>query len=106
MEQLWDFVSIEDVVDALFLIGEKGERNAFYTIGHGDNQPLYQYIEMIHKYINPKLPIGIGDIPYESDILPSSCVDLSSVYKDTGFIPKIDFETGIKKVINRMKREY
>ena len=105
LEQLWDYVSIEDVVDALALIGDKGENGAFYAIGHGDNQPLYKYIEIIHKYIDPDIPLGIGDVPYTNDRLPSSCIDLSRLYKDTGFVPKVNFEDGIQRVIETMKKE-
>ncbi len=105
LEQLWDYVHIRDVAQALALIGDKGRRGAFYAIGRGDNQPLYKYIEIIHRCIDPKLPIGIGEVPYVNDILPSSCIDLSAVYEDTGFVPKINFEDGIREVIDTMREE-
>ena len=105
LEQLWDYVHIKDVTEALLLIGEKGKENAFYAIGHGDNQPLYQYIDIIHQYIDPKAPMGIGEIPYRDNRMPSSCIDLSALYNDTGFVPKIDFEKGIREVIDTMKEE-
>ena len=105
LEQLWDYVNIQDVVEALVLIGEKGKRGAFYAIGRGDNQPLYKYIEIIHEYINTELPMGIGDVPYASDLLPSSCIDLTRIYEDTGFVPRVDFKEGIKAVINSMEKE-
>lgn len=105
LEQLWDYVYIDDVVEALFLIGSKGKKDAFYAVGHGDNQPLYKYIEAIHDYIDPVLPIGIGEVPYQNDNLPSSCIDLSALREDTGFVPKVDFEMGIKAVIDVMKKE-
>ena len=105
LEQLWDYVNIQDVVEALELIGEKGKNGAFYSIGHGDNQPLYKYIEIIHNYINPDLPMGIGEIPYANDVLPSSCIDLSRIHEDTGFVPSINFKDGIKAVIDTMKKE-
>lgn len=105
LEQRWDYVHIDDVTEALTLIGEKGKAGAFYVVGHGDNQPLYEYIKVIHQYINPSLPLGIGDIPYADDRLPSSCVDLTNLQIDTGFIPKVGFDTGIKAVIETMRRE-
>uniref|UniRef100_UPI0040564FB2 NAD-dependent epimerase/dehydratase family protein n=1 Tax=Acetatifactor sp. TaxID=1872090 RepID=UPI0040564FB2 len=105
LEQLWDYVNIQDVVDALALVGAKGQDGAFYAIGHGDNQPLYKYIEIIHDYIDKSLPLGIGDVPYANDRLPSSCIDLTKIYEDTGFIPKVNFEDGIKEVIDMMKKE-
>ena len=103
LEQLWDYVYIDDVMDALFLVGEKGRGGKVYAIGHGDNWELNNYIKIIHQKINPQLPLGIGEIPYDSDILPCSCIDLTDIEHDTGFIPKIDFEEGISRVITKIK---
>ena len=103
LEQKWDYVHIDDAVEALYLIGEKGKNGAFYAIGHGDNIPLSSYIQIIHKKINTAIPLGIGEIPYSFSEMPSSCIDLSDLKKDTGFVPKIDFETGIEKVISQMR---
>ncbi len=105
LEQLWDYVHIDDVVRALRLVGDIGKDRAFYVVGHGDNQPLYKYIYTIRDYINPSLPLGIGKVPYASEMLPSSCVDMSAVYRDTGYVPQISFEQGIKEVIDTMRRE-
>lgn len=74
-------------------------------MGHGDNWPLYKYIEIIHKKIDPRLPLGIGEVPYSNGILPCSCIDLTDIHKDTGFEPKIDFDKGISLVIDRIKEE-
>ena len=105
LEQLWDYVYIDDVVEALYMIGEKGRDRAVYAVGHGDNWPLSKYIEIIHRIIDPKLPLGIGEKPYPDDKMPSSCVDLTDLEKDTGFKPKVDFETGIARVIKEIKLE-
>lgn len=105
LEQLWDYVNIKDVVEALRLIGEKGKSGAFYAVGRGDNQPLYKYIETIRNYIDPTLPLGIGEVEYANDRMPSSCIDLSAVTRDTGFVPKVSFDDGIKEVIDIMRKE-
>jgi len=105
LEQLWDYVYIDDVIDAFWAIGEKGKADAVYAIGHGDNWPLSRYIDIIHQKINPELPLGIGEIPYTGDKLPSSCIDLTDLERDTGYVPKIDFEMGITKVINNIREE-
>ena len=103
LEQLWDYVYIDDVIDALIATGQKGRDGAVYAIGHGDNWKLSNYIHIIHEKIDPTLPLGIGDVPYDSDILPCSCIDLSDIKKDTGFEPQIGFEEGITRVIERIK---
>lgn len=105
LEQLWDYIYIDDVIEALIAMGEKGKGGAVYAVGHGDNWPLLNYIEIIHKKIDPSLPLGIGEIPYSGDVLPSSCIDLTEIRNDLGFSPKISFENGITHVINRIKEE-
>lgn len=105
LEQRWDYIYIDDLIDALYLIGTKGREGAFYTIGHGDNWPLANYIKIIHANINPGIPLGIGELPYSGDKLPSSCVDLSSIYRDTGFMPRVAFERGIKNTIEWLKNQ-
>lgn len=104
-EQLWDYIYIDDVVDALYLVGEKGKNGAVYAVGHGDNWPLSNYINIIHGIIAPEAVLGFGKIPYNTNRLPSSCIDLSDIYKDTGFVPKTSFEDGILKVIDSVKKE-
>ena len=104
LEQLWDYVHIDDVVAAFGAVAEKGRPGGFYTIGHGDNWPLSNYIYQIRDIINPSLELGIGEVPYKNECLPSSCVDLGPLIRDTGFKPQIPFHEGIKEVI-RVVRE-
>lgn len=105
LEQLWDYVYIDDVMEALFLIGEKGKDGAVYSVGHGDNWELSNYIRIIHQKIDVSLPLGIGEIPYTSEKLPSSCIDLTDIERDTGFKPQVDFEEGISRVIEKIKAD-
>ena len=105
LEQKWDYIHIDDLLEALYLIGLKGKPGAFYAVGHGDNRPLADYIEMIRQRIDPALPLGLGEVPYQREILPSSCVDLTRLQSDTGFVPRVDFAEGIDRVIQAMKNE-
>lgn len=105
LEQLWDYIHIDDVVRAFYLIALKGRGGAFYSIGHGDNWPLANYIFTIRDLIDPSLPLGIGELPYKNGNPPSSCVDLTAIEADTGFVPTIPFDVGIKAVIESVKRE-
>ncbi len=105
LEQRWDYVHIDDVTRALYRIAEKGKPGAFYTIGHGDNWPLANYILQIRDLIDPKAELGIGDIPYKNGRIPSSCVDLHDLQADTGFVPQVPFAEGIRSVIAQVKKE-
>ena len=105
LEQLWDYVHIDDVVYGLQLVAEEGKKNAFYAIGHGDNWPLSNYIYQIRDAIDPNLPLGIGDVPYSNNEMPCSCVNLQPIFEDTGFIPRIPFNEGIKRVISEVRKK-
>lgn len=105
LEQLWDYVYIEDVINAFIAIGRKGRGGGVYAVGHGDNWALNNYIEIIHQKIDPLLPLGIGEVPYSSAQLPCSCVDLTDIERDTGFKPQVDFDEGITRVISKVKED-
>lgn len=104
LEQLWDYIHIDDLVEALYLISKEGQSGAFYAVGHGDNCPLLDYIQTIHNLIDSSLPIGIGDVPYTTTQLPNSCVNLLPIMRDTGFKPKICFEKGVKDIIASLEK--
>ena len=104
LEQLWDYVHIDDVVRAFQLVMERGKNGGFYCIGHGDNWPLHNYIYLIRDLIDPSLPLGVGDVPYKDEVMPMSCVDLSEIELDTGYEPAIDFKDGVASMIEAVRR--
>ena len=99
LTQMWDFLYVKEVVRALRYIGEKGIAEKTYAIGSGVFKPLKDYIMMIRDIINPELELGIGVKPALSDKVFSSCVSIYDLTKDTGFVPEISFEEGIRKTI-------
>ena len=105
LEQRWDYVHIDDVMGAFLAIAQKGKPGAFYAIGHGDNQPLAAYIYAIRDAIDPNAPMGVGEVPYKDGKMPASCVDLTALREDTGFIPQIPFQEGILGVIEAVKNK-
>lgn len=99
LEQYWDYVHIDDVVRGLWLLLEKGKANKFYCLGAGDNIRLEEYIKIIAQIINPSAPLGIGELAYEDNIIPNACVDLTTIYKDTGYRARVSFSDAVKKII-------
>lgn len=97
--QMWDFLYVAEVARALRYIGEKGITEKNYAIGSGIFKPLKNYITTIRDIINPDLPLGIGEVPSFSKKAFSSCVSIYDLTKDTGYIPAIGFEEGIRRTI-------
>lgn len=104
LEQLWDYVYIDDVVNGLYLLTKEKAKRHFYAIGKGDNRPLSEYIYKIRDLIDPNLPLGLGEIPYKNNKINNSCVDIEPLKRDTGFFPKIQFDNGIRMVIEQVKK--
>ena len=105
LHQMWDFLYVGEVVRAMRLIGEKGRTNKIYGIGSGNYKPLKIYIETIRDIIDPKLELGIGELPEMSKQTFSSCVNIYDLIADTEFTPEISFEEGIRKTISYLEKE-
>jgi nucleoside-diphosphate-sugar epimerase len=99
LEQQWDYIYIDDLVHAFYLLGEKGQRGKVYPIGYGKSEPLRKYVETIQQLINPAAPLGIGELPYKNGKIDNQIIDISALAHDTGFQPQIDFNEGIKRTI-------
>lgn len=105
LEPMWDFLYVNDIARALWLIGEKGIPGKTYGIGSGVYKPLLNYVTEIRDMINPSAPLAIGAKEYPGGLLPSSCVDNSELIKDTGFSVHTRFGEGIRKTIEYYRKK-
>lgn len=103
LEQQWDYLYIDDLIDALIAIGHKGKGGIIYPIGSGEHRQMNEYVKIIRDTIDSSLPLGIGDLPYKNKTIDNQILDISTLQKDTGFQPKYTFEQGIKKTIDYFK---
>lgn len=103
LNQLWDFLYVKEVVRALRLIGERGIPGKVYGIGSGQYKTLKDYVCIIRDIIDPKLELGVGELPQMSQKAYSSCVGIYDLIKDTGFNVEIEFEQGIRNTIEYYK---
>jgi len=98
-EQLYDFLHIEDAARAFYLIGEKGREDRRYIIGSGEPKSLKQYLEKIRDVVAPDERLGLGDLSFDGLEMTKEMLDISLVTEDTGFMPQVSFEDGIKRTL-------
>jgi nucleoside-diphosphate-sugar epimerase len=98
-EQSWDYLFTKDAGYAFYLMGKNGIDGSVYCVGSGKSQPLYEYINTIHKMINQELSIGIGKKEYVMNQVMHLCANISSLTRDTGFEPRYSFKEGIAETI-------
>ena len=102
-EHRWDYLFSEDAGRAFYLMGEKGKDGAVYCIGSGESRKLRCFIEEMAEACG--VPVtGIGDIPYpENGKIRNLCADITNLTADTGFVPQVSFEDGIRRTAAWMR---
>jgi len=95
-EQLWDFCFSGDVAEALYCMAVSGKDGKIYPVGSGKVRPLREYFEIVRDAVDPKLSLGIGELPYIENQVMHLQADLTSLTADTGFQPKVSFDEGIR----------
>lgn len=98
-EQSYDFVHVADTINGIYLCGEKGLSDHSYYIGSGKPRKLKEFIEVIRDTIDPKIPLYLGEIPFSGKSVPMEWFDCSKLTDDTGYMPEISFEEGIKRTV-------
>ena len=101
--QLYDFIYILDAAKAFVSIGEKGKANKTYYIGSLNPKPLKEFLIEMRDTVDPKISIGIGELPFNGVSLSYDEFDINAVADDTGFVPQIKFTDGIRDTVNWLK---
>lgn len=101
--QTYDFVYIDDVARAFYLIGQNGKPFNDYIIGSGEAKPLKEFLLEMKESISPNLDFIFGDIPFTGIDLPLEIFDCTHTKDDTGFVAKIPFGTGTKITMEWIK---
>jgi nucleoside-diphosphate-sugar epimerase len=101
--QLYDFVHVEDVARALFLIGEYGKPNREYVIGSSEPRMLKDYIQEMYTILKPNTTLKFGEVPFSGIGLNLIDYSTEDIEKDTGFKASITFAEGIKRTSQWIK---
>ncbi len=104
-EQLYDFIYIDDAVEAYYMIGLYGKKNNNYYIGNKKPKKLKEFICEIRNCINKELEIGFGEIEFNGVSLSYNEFNTNLIYDELGFSIKNSFENGIKKTIKWIVEE-
>ena len=103
-EQLWDYLHAEDAGNALCCMAESGRDGTIYPVGSGQARPLREYFEMLRDAVDPALPLGLGELPYPPNQVMRLEADIAQLTRDTGFMPTIPFEVGIREVVAQYRQ--
>lgn len=96
--QQWDFLYIDDAIDALCMLIESKTSNGIYNFGSGHSAMLKDYIEIMMQITNSKSELNYGAVPYPKTGIVNVNPDIEKL-KKTGWTAHVTFEEGIRKII-------
>lgn len=99
-EQIWDFIYMDDIAEAMLAVARRGMPDAIYPLGSGEARPLKEYLKIMCDILGEDWTSSIGRIPYAENQVMCLQADISELTKDTGWKPQVSFEQGIKQVID------
>ncbi len=103
--QNYDFVYIDDVARAFYLIGENGKAFCHYMIGSSCAKPLKEFILEMQATLAPERKFIFGDVPFTGINLPLETFDCSLTEQDTGFRAEISFAEGLHRTMQWIKEQ-
>jgi nucleoside-diphosphate-sugar epimerase len=98
-EQIWDFIYVEDVVQALVALAENDSASGIFNLGSGAPVTIRDMVIEIRNSIDPALDLGFGDFPYPPNQVMHLEADISRIRTATGWTPTTSRSEGIRKTV-------
>lgn len=97
-EQRWDFLHVEDACHAICMLLENDAASGVFPLGSGDAPTLRSSIEALRDAIDPKLPLGFGEIAYRPDQVMHLQADVGRL-RDLGWLPTVPLSRGLAETV-------
>lgn len=98
-EQKWDYLYGPDAADAIWSVLQADSARGIFNLGSGQAEPLLKVVETLRNAINPKLSLGIGEVPYRPDQVMHLEADISRLTGATGWRPATSLDQGIRQTV-------
>lgn len=100
--QMWDFLHIDDAVNALAALCDAPCPDGVYNFGSGDVRQLRDYVEEMATITHTKSPLLFGAVPYPNTGMVSLWPDISKLRHELHWEPHIAFADGIQSILNTL----
>ena len=101
--QPYDFIYVDDLLEAVYRLGVSNANHSFYYIGSGSPRILKEYLLRIGELAGMQDKVGIGIRPDDGIKYEFSMFDTTPLKVAIGDYVSTPFEEGIKKTINWLK---
>lgn len=98
-EQMWDYLYADDAGEAILAVAEKGINGKAYPLGSGNGRRLSAYVKDIKEVVNPAVEVQFGAKEYYPHQPMHLVADISELTEDTGWLPRMKFLDGIRRMV-------
>jgi len=96
--QVFDCISVDDLANAYFKIGEKGLAGSDYWVGSGNPRKLKEYVKIMYDLYPSGKELQFGKFAYNDISLKYEDFSIDLLTKDTGFVPAKSYEQTVKEL--------
>lgn len=100
--QMWDYMYIDDAIEALTQLCWKPCPNGVYNFGSGDVRQLKDYVLEMAQLTRTSSDLQFGELPYPSTGIVSLWPDISKLKRELDWEPRVTFAKGILTIINAL----
>lgn len=104
-DQPYDFIYVDDLLEAVCRLGASKTKQACYFIGSGSPRILRDYLMKIGELVGMRDKVGIGIRPNDGIKYDFSMFDTTPLKETIGDYVRTPFEEGIQKTINWLKEQ-
>lgn len=102
-QQPYDFIYVDDLIEAVYRLGEKETPKAFYYIGSGTPRKLADYLLKIGELVGCADKVGIGVRADDGIKYTMEMFDNSDLVSAVGEYVSTSFDEGIVKTVKWLK---
>lgn len=98
-EQRWDYLYVEDAVEAIWRAATTPQAQGIFNLGSGEAHSIRSIVELIRDMVDSSLPLGFGEVPYRSDQVMHLQADISRLRQATGWSPQVSLDEGLQRTM-------
>jgi UDP-glucose 4-epimerase len=98
-EQRWDFLFVLDAAEAIYSVATNSNVHGIFNLGSGDAPTVSSVAKRIRALVDPRLTLGLGDLPYRQDQIMHLLADNTRLVRATAWKPQVDLDEGLRRTV-------
>ena len=103
-EQYWDYAYVTDIANAMLSLAENANTVGVFNVGFGQSYQICHIAELIRNQIDSSMKLEFGARPYSSNQIMHMQANISKLYQQTGWQPKVSLEDGIAQTVEWFRK--